>query len=107
QQPAALVRDIARMAELWSEGLSRSGGPFLGGGAFGGADAFFAPVAFRAQTYALDFGAAGNAYVSRLLDHPAMRDWYEAALAEPFRDAEHEAEVLHFGTVTQDLRKTG
>ncbi|MBX3529913.1 MAG: glutathione S-transferase family protein [Rhizobiaceae bacterium] len=103
--PAGLKRDIARIAELWGEGLRRSGGPFLGGREFGGLDAFFAPVAFRAQSYGLDFGADGNAYVARILAVPAMREWYEAALVEPWRDEEHEAEVRQYGTVTQDLRK--
>jgi glutathione S-transferase len=103
-RPAALLRDIARVAELWAQGLLRSGGPFLNGETFGVLDAFFAPVAFRAQTYALDFGPEGNAYVERLLAVPAMREWYAAALAEPMRDEEHEAELRLYGTVTQDLR---
>ncbi len=103
-RPAPLERDIARVRELWEEGLSRFGGPWLAGTEFTGVDAFYAPVAFRAQTYNLDFGATGNAYVRRLLDHPAMRDWYEAALAERYRDAEHEVETAHVGRVTEDLR---
>lgn len=105
ERPAALQRDVARIAELWGEGLRRSGGPFLGGKQFGALDAFFAPVAFRAQSYALDFGTEGNAYVARLLAVPAMREWYQAALVEPWRDEEHEAEIRQYGTVMQDLRK--
>ncbi len=105
EHPAALERDITRIAELWSEALQLSGGPFLGGASFGGLDAFFAPVAFRAQTYGLDFGAEGNACVARLLAFPAMRTWYEAALVEPFRDVDHDADVQRCGTVMQDLRK--
>ena len=42
----------------------------------------------------------------RLLDLPAMKDWYEAALDEPFREEAHEREILDYGTVTQDLRLT-
>jgi glutathione S-transferase len=104
-RPAALKRDIARIAELWGEGLALSGGPFLGGKEFGGLDAFYAPVAFRAQSYGLDFGAEGNAYVQRLLALPAMREWYDAGVAETFRDDEHEAEVRQYGRIVQDLRK--
>ncbi len=104
ERPASLERDLVRIAELWSEGLSRFGGPWLAGPEFTGVDAFFAPVAFRAQTYGLSFEGAAADYVARLLAEPAMRDWYAAALAETFRDAAHDAEVDDYGTVTEDLR---
>jgi len=103
-RPAALERDIARIAEIWSEGLARFGGPFLAGPAFTAVDAFYAPVAFRAQTYGLEFGTAADAYAARLLALPAMREWYEAALAEPWREAAHEAEVRAVGEWLEDLR---
>ncbi len=103
--PAALERDIARVGELWSEGLSRFGGPYLAGDAFTAVDAFYAPVAFRAMTYALDFGGdAAAAYGERLLSEPAMREWYEAALAEKWRDADDEAATTAYGDITEDLR---
>ena len=35
-----LERDVARLAELWGEGLSRFGGPWLAGGRFSAVDAF-------------------------------------------------------------------
>ena len=101
--PEALTKDIARVNELWNDGLARFGGPFLAGKAFSGVDAFFAPVAFRVQTYGLKIEGAGQAYVQRLLDLPSMREWYDAGLAETFRD-EHDEQALKFGTVTQDLR---
>ena len=101
---AALKQDIFRMGDLWNDGLKRFGGPFLAGPAFTAVDAFFAPVAFRAQTYGLVFDGAVNGYPNRLLDLPAMRDWYSAALAETWREPSHEAEIAAAGTVTQDLR---
>jgi glutathione S-transferase len=104
EKPEALQKDIARIGELWAEGLSGFGGPWLAGPAFTAADAFFAPVAFRAQSYGLQFGAAGDAYVQRLLEHPPMREWYEAALAEPWREPGHEEETKQFGIWTADLR---
>jgi len=104
ERSAALEADIARIGEIWNEGLSRFGGPFLVGASFTAADAFFAPVVFRAQTYGLDFGGRSAAYVQRMLALPAMRSWYEAALAEPWREPGHEAETLSFGTLTADLR---
>jgi len=102
--PPALAQDIARIDELWTEGLARFGGPFLGGTTFTAADAFFAPVAFRVQTYGLALGAPAATYARRLLALPAMQDWYAAALAETQREPGHEAEVLASGKITADLR---
>lgn len=104
EQSPALQADIARIEELWQDGIRRFGGPFLAGKRFTAADAFYCPVAFRAQTYGiLNQGVAGE-YVARLLALPAMREWYEAALAEPFRDPKYEEEASRAGRVTADLR---
>jgi glutathione S-transferase len=102
--PATLEGDLARLGALWSDGLRRFGGPFLAGKSFAAVDAFFAPVAFRIQTYgiALDPTAAG--YAQRLLGLQSMSDWYAEALKERFRDAPHEDEMAHMGTVVEDLR---
>ncbi|MBD8899574.1 glutathione S-transferase family protein [Rhodanobacter sp. DHG33] len=103
----ALRRDLSRIDELWNEGLARFGGPFLAGTDFSTVDAFFAPVAFRIQSYGLQLGAAAMAYAQRLLDLPAMREWYAAALVESWRDPEHEDEARQAGTWLQDLRTAG
>jgi glutathione S-transferase len=100
----ALQRDLARLGELWSEGLRRFGGPFLAGGKFTAADAFYAPVAFRIQSYALQLDAAAQAYAQHLLALPSMREWYASAIAEPWRDAAHEAEVASRGRIVEDVR---
>ena len=100
----ALRKDVARIDELWNEGLARFGGPFLAGKAFTAVDAFYAPVAFRIQSYGLQLGDAAMAYAQRLLDLPAMREWYAASLAETWRDPEHEDEARSAGTWLQDLR---
>lgn len=102
--PAALARDIERIDALWSEGLARFGGPFLAGAEFTAVDAFFTPVAFRAQTYALPLGEIATAYAARLLALPAAREWYEAALAETWREEGHEAEARRAGVWLADLR---
>ena len=101
---AALARDLRRLEDLWADGLVRFGGPFLTGPRFCAADAFFAPVAFRIQTYDPPLGADARRYVSQLLALPSLAQWYEAALAETWRDAEHEDEVRGVGVWTQDLR---
>jgi glutathione S-transferase len=56
------------------------------------------------QSYGLELGPQAAAYVQRLLQLPAMRQWYAAALAENFRDTPHEAEMLEIATVIEDLR---
>lgn len=99
-----LARDVARLTALWDEGLTRFGGPWLAGDAFGAVDAFFAPVAFRVRSYGIDVGEAGARWVAWLLDQPGMRAWEDAALAETFREASHEAEVAAVGTVIEDRR---
>lgn len=100
----ALARDVARLTELWGEGLARFGGPWLAGPTFGAVDAFYAPVAFRVRSYGIDVGDAGARWVARVLDHPALREWERQALAETFREDSHEAEVNAVGTVTADDR---
>ncbi|MBZ9863078.1 glutathione S-transferase [Mesorhizobium sp. CA12] len=102
----ALKQDIFRMGDLWNYGLARFGGPFLAGDRFGAVDAFFAPIAFRAQSYGLTFEGEAANYPRRLLDLPAMREWYAAGLAETWREPGHEAEVRAAGTIVEDLRAT-
>ena len=99
----ALARNVARIRELFEEGLGRFGGPWLAGAQFTALDAFYAPVAFRIRTYGLDVGH-GQAWVEQVLAHPAMRAWEQAALAETWREASHEAELAGAGTITADYR---
>ena len=99
----ALRLDVARIRELFAEGLSRFGGPFLAGERFTAVDAFFAPVAFRIRTYGLDVGA-GQPWVDHMLAQPAMQDWERQALAESWREEGHEAELLAAGAITADYR---
>ena len=98
-----LLRDVARLREIFEEGLDRFGGPWLAGAEFSIADAFYAPVAFRIRTYGLDVGQ-GQAWVDHILAHPAVRQWEAEALAETWREAEHEAELAAAGEVIEDLR---
>jgi glutathione S-transferase len=101
---APLARDIARLEELWADGIGRFGGPFLAGPRFCAADAFYAPVAFRIQTYDLRLNAGARRYAAHLLALPAMQDWYAAALQETWRDEEHELEARNVGEWRSDLR---
>jgi glutathione S-transferase len=106
ERSAGLEQDLARLTTLWLDGLQRSGGPFLAGERFSAADAFYAPVAFRIQTYGLTLDAAADAYARRLLQLPSMQAWYAAALAEPWRHAAHEIEIGANATLLSDLRRS-
>jgi glutathione S-transferase len=99
-----LRSDLQRLQELWSDGLRRFGGPWLAGSEFTAVDAYFAPVAFRVQTYDLPLQDACRSYAHGLLAHPALRAWEAAALAETRRDEPHEAEILTVGALLSDLR---
>lgn len=101
---AGLAADVARLDALWCEGLARFGGAFLAGASFSAVDACFAPVAFRVRSYGLSLSSTATGYAECLLALPAMREWERAALAEPWRESAHEAEVAAAGEVTMDLR---
>lgn len=85
-------KDIARITAMWRDCRARfgRGGPFLFG-AFSNADAMYAPVVTRFQTYAVDLDDESRAYVDAVLALPAMRAWYADAAAEPWTIAEYEA----------------
>ena len=101
---AALERDVARVREIFEEGLARFGGPWLAGETFTVLDAFYAPVAYRIRTYGLDVGK-GQAWVDHVIAHPAMQAWEAAALAESWREVSHEEELAETGVLIADYRK--
>lgn len=104
---APLLAEWRRIDEIWCEGIARFGGPFLAGAQFSAADAFFAPVAFRVQSYSPRLSPDAQTYARRLLALPHMVDWYESALQETWRDEAHDDEARAVGTVIQDLRPGG
>jgi glutathione S-transferase len=75
--------DVARIEAIWAECRSRfgAGGPFLYG-AFGAADAMYAPVVSRFHTYAVDVGALARDYMRAIMALPAWKEWRDAALRE-------------------------
>lgn len=104
-QPDVLLKELTRLDELWCEGLDRFGGPFLAGADFTAVDAFFAPVAFRLQSYDLRLSEPAMAYAERLLQLPSLRAWYQAALDETWREPGHEDEILVYARIVEDLRR--
>lgn len=79
----AVQRELERIASMWTELRQRHAalGPFLFG-AFSIADAYFAPVVMRFQTYAPALPAALNAYRETMRALPAVQEWSAAAAQE-------------------------
>ena len=80
----AMLADISRIEALWTETRRRfgQGGPLLFG-AFTAADAYYAPVAFRFQTYRVEPGGEAGAYLRALLALPAVREWEAGGRGDP------------------------
>ena len=79
----ALAANVRRVESLWTQARERFGqrGPCLFG-EFSIADCFYAPVAFRFQTYGVAPGGLAGEYLRSVLAHPFVREWEAAALAE-------------------------
>jgi glutathione S-transferase len=88
-KPRALSPDaqanVRRIDAMWTDCRARfgQGGPFLFG-AFGAADAMYAPVVSRFETYAVEIGAASRAYMTAVTGLAAFVEWKAAALKEPW-----------------------
>lgn len=83
---ADVMANVARIEAIWAEARSRfgagNGGPFLYG-QFSAADAMYAPVVTRFETYQLPVSDETRAYMGAVMDHPAFRAWRADGLAEP------------------------
>ncbi|MNO89709.1 Glutathione S-transferase YfcF [compost metagenome] len=81
--PADVAEDIQRICAIWADCRTRYGqdGPYLFGHA-SIADAFYAPVASRLRSYAVELPADAAAYVETIYRWPAFQRWYQAALQE-------------------------
>lgn len=77
--------DVARIVKIWTQCRARfgAGGDFLFG-AFGAADAMFAPVVGRLRTFGVDLPEVCAAYRDAVWAHPSMAEWVAAAVAEPW-----------------------
>ena len=87
---AAVVKNVERIEDIWSECLEASGGPFLFG-EFGAVDAMFAPVINRFEIYDLSKSDTFHAYRDAMKALPAWQEWVDAALKEPWIVEEDEA----------------
>ena len=89
---AAVDRDVARIEAIWRDLRGRFGGAgnFLCGD-FGIVDAMYAPVCVRLRGYGVPVAADSLAYMQRIFELPAMRQWQADADAEPARVEADEA----------------
>ena len=89
----AVARDVARITEIWREARGRfgAGGPFLFGD-FSAADAMYAPVVTRFDTYAIAVDPVSRVYMDTILALPSFQEWREAALREPWTIAHDEVD---------------
>jgi glutathione S-transferase len=80
------LADIKRILAIWTGCRARfgSGGDFLFG-RFGIADAMYAPVVLRFQTYGVALTGAAKDYADAVLALPALQAWVADAVAETER----------------------
>ncbi|CAN5593487.1 glutathione S-transferase family protein [soil metagenome] len=92
--PAVRI-EIERITSMWRDCRKRFSGAFQKDdgflfGAFGAADAMFAPVVTRFRTYGVKLDTDSDAYCNAVLAHPAMKEWIDAAKHEPWLIASYE-----------------
>ena len=84
--------DIDRIQRIWRECLVTWNGPYLFGDRISVADAMYAPVVTRFQTYGVALQGVCAEYSKRILAWPAMVEWAAAAQSEVDEVAELEVE---------------
>lgn len=80
---ADVTRDAVRIQQMWGECLRRysSGGAFLFG-RFSAADAMYAPVVARFETYSIPVDDVVQAYMDAVQSLPAFVEWKSAGVRE-------------------------
>ncbi len=96
-----VAANVARIEALWRQARGRfgAGGPYLFG-AFSAADAMYAPIVSRLDTYQFDVAEDTRDYMDTILADPAFVRWRQDALAEPwqiahYEDGETAVEIFH------------
>lgn len=84
--------NVSRIEQLWRETAAEFGadGDYLFG-AFSAADAMFAPIVTRFDTYQIPVDADTRGYMNHVLAHPAFVAWKRDALTEPWTISDYEA----------------
>jgi glutathione S-transferase len=91
--PPDVAANVERIETIFSDCRQRfgQGGPFLFG-AFGAADAMYAPVVSRLHTYGISVNPTAQAYMQAVMALPAWDEWRAAALKEQWVLAEDEVD---------------
>jgi|SRR5947199_301136 len=87
----AAQANVTRVDAIWSGCRARYGGPFLFG-AFSAADAMYAPMVARLNTYSVKVGDAARGYMDAMMVLPAWAEWRAGALKETWVVPEDEAD---------------
>ena len=91
--------DIDRVLKIWRECLEGWGGPYPFGDRLSVADAMYAPVCTRFQTYDVRLEGVCADYNARILALPEIVEWTEAALQEADQVSELEVSNYDFPAV--------
>jgi glutathione S-transferase len=79
--------DVSRVCRLWRKAREAFGQhtdhPYLFG-EFCAADAMYAPVVTRLNTYSIEVPEDAQAYMDKILGSDAFADWRDSALSEPW-----------------------
>jgi glutathione S-transferase len=88
---AALEADIERIDEVWNDCRVRfgAGGPWLFG-EYSVADAMYAPVVLRFNTYGARISQTARWYMASVLEDAALQEWLQGAKQEPWTIAADE-----------------
>jgi glutathione S-transferase len=82
----ALEADVERVDEIWNDCRTRfgSGGPWLFG-EYSIADAMYAPIVLRFNTYGARISQTARWYMASVLEDAPLQQWLQAAKHEPWR----------------------
>jgi glutathione S-transferase len=86
-----LEADVDRIDEIWMDCRRRFGasGPWLFG-EYSIADAMYAPVVLRFNTYRAQVSDSARWYIATALADPALQEWVLAAQEEPWTNPDYE-----------------
>ena len=78
-----LKADIERVCEIWRQCRDKysHSGDFLFG-QFSIADAMYAPIVLRFNSYGISVGEVEKKYMNTILSHPSMKEWVKEGLEE-------------------------
>lgn len=81
KMPKDCLKDAEAIVTMWDDLLSRHDGPFLFND-WSIADAFYAPVATRFESYGLPRSRRSDTYISELMADEHFQEWEALAFAE-------------------------